>query len=362
MKQANKGQRKWVLKPAKTNQEPPKRRRLNDGSKLGVRDLPVQGAAVAYSVVSGSSKPMMTSSVNRRGDLRIRVRHREYVQDITGAGATTYGVQQLAINPGLTTLFPWLSQLANLFESYLFNKLSFQYRTETATSSTGKVILTADWDAADPAPGSKQAQLQERSKADGAVWQSFDLICDKQDLEKFGIQRYVRQGTLAANLDVKTYDVGILNVGTYGASSSAASGELYVEYDVELITPQTSPAPLSAKVQAGGTISNAALNGTTPVVTGSLPLTIGADSITFNSSGQYLLEVNPTGTLSAITLTGSAGATATSLGTYISTGSFFLGSWIVNVPVAGGIVTWSAPTGTVTANATRIAQYAVANA
>jgi len=209
-----------------------------------------------------------------------------------------------------------------------------------------------DWDAADAAPTSKIQQLQDRTKADDAVWQNFNMPCDIQDLRKLP-QRYVRTGTLAANLDIKTYDVGNMTFGTQG--STGTIGELWVEYDVELITPQPSPLPLSAKIVSTTSISNAAIFGSAAVITGSLPVTASASTLTFNSPGQYLVEFFLTGTLSAYTLTTGTAATTALVG--VSSGAAIAISQAVNVTAAGQTLILSSPTGTVTAGVTRVAQY-----
>ncbi len=100
-----------------------------------------QSAAVAYSKLQGSSRPEFLS-VPRSGDLRIRVRHREFVNDISGN--TSFGTVGYYINPGLRSSFPWLSNVANNFETYRFNKLCYEYRTASATSEIGKALLAVD--------------------------------------------------------------------------------------------------------------------------------------------------------------------------------------------------------------------------
>jgi hypothetical protein len=272
---------------------------------------PMQSAAVAYTQLQGSSRPVVTSEMSS-GDLRIRVRHREYVADVLGSVA--YAVTQYAINPGLASTFPWLSQLAACFESYKFRDLCFQYRTQAATASTGKALLSVDWDAADPAPSSKLLQLQERTKADDASWQNFDLPCDRADLAKFGVQRYIRPAALAANLDIKTYDVGNLWVGVQGEANANAIGELWICYDVDLITPnQITPAVPVPGVNNGQKIVSQLDPGPgTPfagaISTGQSYVSVAPSTLTFLVAGQYLLEMNGTGTVMTI---GAATGTAT---------------------------------------------------
>lgn len=334
---------------AATRKRRPARRRNNAGS-MSTRTFSVPAAMGSMQT---TSRPLIASSTSS-GDLRVRVRHREYVADITGS--VLFAVQQYSINPGLALLFPWLSQLANLFESYLVNGLKFQFRTESASSQPGKAMLAVDWDAADAVPDNKTGMMQERTKADSAVWADFNLICDLADLRKFGQQRFIRQGTAPANTDIKTYDVGTLNVATQGVTSAPVIGELWVEYDIELITPNTAPTPSSAKIVAGGTISNAAVFGTAAVITGPLSVTASASTLTFNTTGQFLVEIFPTGTLSAITST-TGTATEVVVINPVTNGASAVFSLAVTIKNPGETVILSSPTGTVTASTTRIAPY-----
>jgi len=317
----------------------------------------------------GTNKPNISSSVSGRGgDLRIRVKHREYVQDILGTAAFT--LVQLNINPGLAQLFPWLSGIAALFESYKFNNLKFCYESQTNATVSGKAYFSADWDVTDVAPANKQQQMQERSKASDMIFEDFCLNCDKNDLEKFGIQRYVRVGNAPAGTDLKTYDVGVFNQSTQNCAVTTAVGELWVEYDLELITPNPSPnaGALSAAISSGGVVSNAAFLGTVPVIVGSLPVSVDptGEIFTIKAVGQYLVEVAGTGTLSAFTLTAGGAANTnnvvTTLTGMVSSGAAWVQSYRAEVNVPGATFTFSAPTGTVTATAVRIAPYTYSNA
>lgn len=229
------------------------------------------------------------------GDGRIRIRHREYISDIFGSVA--FSVQTLSINPGLSSLFPWLSILAPQFESYLFRSLKFDYETQKSASTSGSFMMAVDFDAADSAPVNKQQLMSFHNAVRSAVWESCQYSSDGPDLKKFGTQRYIRISNLAANLDVKTYDIGNLVIGTQGEADTSAIGELYVEYDVELITPQV-PADIASAVSASISTTGASAanqyNGA-QVVTGGLPVTASGKTITFNRVGQYICSLFMTG-------------------------------------------------------------------
>lgn len=187
---------------------------------------------VAMSKRIKTSAPRITTKQN--GD--IHVHHREYVQDLNGS--VGFAASSLPINPGQLLLFPWLSQISQRFESYRFNSLRFCLETTAPTTATGSVILAVDFDAADDIPISKVQAMSYRSSVRGAPWDSLEQNLLPEDLHKLPMN-YVRTTVaLPANLDIKTYDIGNLIMITQGQASTASVAELYVEYDINLITPQ----------------------------------------------------------------------------------------------------------------------------
>lgn len=170
----------------------------------------------------------------------IIVRHTEYIGDVS-AQASVFSVTPYSVNPGLNVTFPWLSNIANNYESYKFHKLHFVYKPICSTTTPGKVILAMDYDAADVTPTSKVVINSFESTTSCSPWDEITHISMQSNLLKFGVQRYVRSAGVPANTDVKTYDVGKFYVATSNTPSTPTTlGELYVSYEVELITPQLS--------------------------------------------------------------------------------------------------------------------------
>jgi len=207
----------------------------------------------------------------RNGDCLIT--HREYIQDIVAPSTgASFNATQLAINPGQSTTFQWLSKIAANFESYKFKRLVFDYETEAPSSLGGTLVMAVDYDASDPVPTTKQVALATRGAVRSAPWSPCCHRSIKEDLEKQK-SYFVRPGLQPANTDIRLWDVGNLNVITQGISSNSATcGELYVEYTVLLMTPiyeipnvptsstvtmaaATTAAPLSNGIVLGNLIS-----------------------------------------------------------------------------------------------------------
>lgn len=172
------------------------------------------------------------------------ISHKEFIADISSTGAN-FAVSSYAVNPGIVRSFPWLSTIAQNYESYLFKNLVFHYKPICPTSTAGVTMVAVDYDAQDAAPVSKVAINCFAETVSTSVWSPINHNCLKQNLKKFGVQRYIRTGTQPTSTDVKTYDVGNLFVATSNTPTTAATlGEIWVSYTVHLFTPQMNTVAL----------------------------------------------------------------------------------------------------------------------
>jgi hypothetical protein len=180
----------------------------------------------------------------------MRIRNREYIGEIVGEVGDVFRVLRYAINPGLPQTFSWLSRLAQNFEQYKFHSLRFSYATERPTFTPGYILMATDYDAADPTPADKRIMAQYQASTRGAIYDNTVFVLDPKQLNRERLL-YLRGGALAPNLDIKTYDAGSFFIASGGADSSGILGELWVDYDVELFSPQfPSPAELALATSA----------------------------------------------------------------------------------------------------------------
>jgi hypothetical protein len=155
--------------------------------------------------------------------------------------AADFTVTPFPCNPAMPITFPWLSNIAANYEKYRFKSLCFDYLTSTGTEGTGSVILVPDFNASAPPPVTKAMALTMKDSVRGSVWQDFCSDFKGKDLSALP-QYFTRSQALPANQDIKTYDTANLNLCVDGAGAESGSiGELWVEYDVELIAPAAQP-------------------------------------------------------------------------------------------------------------------------
>jgi hypothetical protein len=318
--------------------------------------------SVPRAPIGGSSKG------SNRISRSLTVSEDEYIADVSlsSAGFTNL---QYAVNPGNGVTFPWLSTIAANFNKYKFLKLKFYYKrivSEFASAGdVGDIVLSLNPDASDPAPIS-QAQVYDLQMRDNA------MPCENFALNKLSISElnkqdsyYVRVGAAPANTDIKTYDVGNLNLSTIGTATSGVCGKLFVSYTVLLHSPVLVQSLSGGVVHFSGIAATTANNfatatqqsGASPLLSG---ITLGTNTIVFpaNVAGNYMVQVTINGGTSASAYTLSGG---TPLPFFAGSGSRDVGSqpyslaqttsptaafsvYTVTIPVGGATITSSVST------------------
>lgn len=308
------------------------------------RAEPITRAALSQSRTTVQRPPNMAVSYSRN-DAKVRITHREYLMDVLGSDA--FACTKVPLNPGLAVTFPWLSSVANNYESYKFLKLSVEYETMCSTTTVGSLMMAIDFDAADETPNSKQTMLGYHNAVRTAAWNRAAFTADSADLNKNG-QKMTRNRPPVANLDIKTYDVGNLFVATQGFGGPTTIGEVYLVYEIELHTPQlvTEPTFLdSARIVSGGAVAANTPFGTTPAKSVApedpLPIEVTGSTFIFGKSGQYLLDMytGGTGITGPPTITGSVAPTLVA-NIVNAAGTISNDQWLVDV-VAGTALIFS---------------------
>jgi len=239
-------------------------------------DSAVRKAPISQTRIIRTGNPVFQAS---KGGADIIIKHREYLFDLPGSVAFT--VTTVPVNPGLSSSFPWLSCVANLYESYVIEDLKFEFQTMAPTTAIGSVMSAVDYDASDSAPADKIQLASYQGYARSSTWDCFEQRSPKEALHKQKTY-FTRSGGLAANQDIKMYDVGNFFIATQGQANADPVGELYVSYSVRFITPQLGNVAVgmskSSKINTGLSIgivagSSAPLVPTGLTASGTLTLT-----------------------------------------------------------------------------------------
>ncbi len=162
----------------------------------------------------------------------------EAVGPITGSTTAFAVAGNYSINPGLSSLFPWMSAPAAAFNMYKFRKLRIHYKNSTGTTNTGVVVIGFNPDPNDIAPTSLSQIENYETRVRVATWEDSYVDVPKEDLarlKKFLVRTSIVPGELA------TYDLGSIYIVVSGNNSSSATvGELWLEYILDMYAPITS--------------------------------------------------------------------------------------------------------------------------
>lgn len=186
------------------------------------------------------NKPAAKSvQVRNTGAMRtMRINHTEYIGYISvSPDKGDNQISKFEIQPGSQTTFPWLSSIARRFESYKFNRLSFKYIPDVGTTTDGSIALCPDYDASDDnSQASRATLLTFEDSVRGPLWDVLVCRATPRNLKKR--TSYYTRTTQPSATDIKLYDVGNLWVSLKYQGDLQSCGELWVSYDITLITPQ----------------------------------------------------------------------------------------------------------------------------
>lgn len=312
--------------------------RMDAGSNPQVRSVAARApVAISTNISRSDSAPAY------------RVVRKEYVGDVSGS--VTFANTSYAFNPGMANLFPWLSNIANAYEEYHVDNVMFHYEPSQATTATGSVMLSFDYDSLDAAPADKNDALLNSSYVRSSPWDRATMALRKVDIDqRQGNALFTRNATISGS-DLKTYDLGQLHVSTVGQANTAIIGELWISYSIALRVPQRAKSEGCKLASTGSALYS------TVVSTGSVYASGSGQVLTFAVPGYYLVAqaVTATGIGAGSDPTASTGSSVTILNTFTYSTTNVLRLLLVRM-LAGGTLTCSY-TGTISASDTYIAPY-----
>lgn len=214
--------------------------------KLSKGRTPARSAPLSRGGKSANRSPSITRSGNK-----ITVRHCEYVKDVESDLFNEFSYEVFALSPGQSQTFPWLASIAGSYESFVFKKLNAVYKPNCSATTGGKVIFATDYDATDATDNeTKSTLLQWEGSVDTQCWEPMTMVMSHANLTRVGPTRFIeppQSGSLdrltsAGNLYVATTAIsGVMPTATVGQFTVSTLGELWLDYEVELITPALIP-------------------------------------------------------------------------------------------------------------------------
>lgn len=204
------------------------------------------GAYYANDLLMTPPGPFSFSAGDTVGN--IRVSRTEYVTDVYGPESTGgFNPQTLPLNPGISTVFPWLSQIAQNYEEYTFHQLMFEFRPITAqfaaaSGQIGTVDSVTQYNPSEPILTTLQDMRLYAHHAGGQVTDNVQQFVECDPAKNSGVSgKYVRAGPVPVGADLSTYDQGNTSFVVTGIPETYINkplGQLYVSYTVELRKPK----------------------------------------------------------------------------------------------------------------------------
>lgn len=174
---------------------------------------------------------------------KLHLKHREPVAELLGTGSTE-SVLNLLVNPGDSAFMRWGSLISRNYETYRFKFVKMVWKPSVASTTEGYVRHYFDFDARDATAASSLDAMSAYGAKSGNIWSESHLTANQANLNKLK-SRYVRERSNQVTSELgydRTSDAGVYHL-YYNAPGAAPLGILFVEYEVELETPQIDGVP-----------------------------------------------------------------------------------------------------------------------
>lgn len=209
----------------------------------GKGEYEVRENAFLKNMVEGNDMPPIINKTSGGGTT---IRYCEYIGDIITSGvAGEFKIQSFPVNPGVSTTFQWLSQLAGNYEQWVCEGMYFEFRSMSSDSlnsvntALGSVVMAADYNCANEPFKNKQ----QMENYEGGVSQKPSLSC-RYFIECAGDQTvlddmYTRTEDVPEDQDPRFYDLCHFQIATVGCQGTNVNiGELRICYQINLKKPK----------------------------------------------------------------------------------------------------------------------------
>jgi hypothetical protein len=198
------------------------------------------------------------------------VTHREYLGDIVASStAGAFKNQVIALNPGLSSSFPWLAGLAMNFDQWeplgMLVEYVNQSSTYSGTASLGSITLACEYDVANPAYLSKFEMNNAEYAVSSNVAENLMMAVECKKSQRAQSLYYTRSSGVGLTDNIRFYDLANLQVATYGCAASQVVGELWITYKIRFMKEQIWGGLLGRNlINCQYTVADASIVGTTP--------------------------------------------------------------------------------------------------
>lgn len=248
------------------------------------------------------------------GSNRTIIRHREFIGNIVGSAAFT--INTWNVNPGDESTFPWLASIAANYEKYRPIGIVFEFKSTSASAlnstntALGTVMMAPRYNAiAQSVPQSKMEMLQIEncSSICPAENGQVGIECAK-NYNPLGVL-YIRNQTQAVTGSEQMYDFCDFYLATEGMQAAATIGEIWVTYEIELLTPILASGQVGRNINMANYTLNSSIStsayfsGATEGLGHNMDLTLSGTTIIMPPdiiTGSYVLSYSVSGSSASV--------------------------------------------------------------
>jgi len=276
------------------------------GALLGKRAGDWLGKITGMGDYKVNRNTLLTGSVPRFNSDKefTTVAHREYLGDVVSGTAGTFDIQEYTINPSNESTFPWLSNIAQQYESYEITGMIFEFKSlsGTAVGSTntalGAVTMATVYDVEAPPFASRREMEQYEYSVSARTTENLIHPVECDPTQNVLPMLFTRDASGANVRDKRFHDMANFYIATDGLQATNVTiGELWVSYRVKLFKPRHRTGATSlfrcgcVEIPSGSSF-NASKYAEDPYVSNATVVFPGPTTMKLTGPGLYLLAAN----------------------------------------------------------------------
>lgn len=207
-------------------------------------------------VANPNGPPRVVNS--KRGEATV-INHREYVGDLSSGTfvldttSTEFTVSRYQLNPGNSSLFPWLSSASLAYQEYEINGMLVELVTEASEVSTnlalGVMAMAAEYNPLAETPSTKQQMLELEYADVCKTSHSLIMPIECARINDAETHLFIAEDNDYLGTDARTFDLAAIFIASSGQpAENTKIAEIWVTYEVLLFKPKL---PLFSNLRGG---------------------------------------------------------------------------------------------------------------
>lgn len=198
---------------------------------------------------SKSRKVAVKPIILRKNSRDVSIKHREEIANFFRhvTDGSQFQATHITINPGDFSAFPWLAGICASFEQWKLNALTVRYQPTCPMTTQGRFAMYIDYDTDDEVCKDMSELTTMYRSVTSPVYKECSI---KYDLTKKQVNKYFVNDSGNRDTTSRFSDAGMVVLATEGLANNSKPGIVWLEYDIQLLTPQYSTRPVGGGVNS----------------------------------------------------------------------------------------------------------------